>query len=55
MKKIFTLFVSILIGNLANSQVNNNPITDILYRYDLNTGTTKNILKADLLESDEFD
>lgn len=49
MKKIFTLFVSILIGNLANSQVNNNPITDILYRHDLNTGTTKNILKADFV------
>ena len=51
MKKIFTLFVSILIGNFANSQVNNNPVTDILYRYDLNTGTSRNILKADFVNS----
>jgi photosystem II stability/assembly factor-like uncharacterized protein len=51
MKKIFTLFVSILIGNLANSQVNNNPVTDVLYRYDLNTGTSRNILKADFVNS----
>jgi len=49
MKKIVTLFLSILFGNLAFSQINNNPISDILFRHDLITGTNRNIIKADFV------